>query len=183
MLATPEGIDLCDHTETLTELLPDEHDIRVGAEQIIQVADTGYLEESSDEGEDLDGESADLSDGHGSLNSATILLKQFLIRHRLTQSTLEDLLKLLHIYSSDPDMWPATVHLFNKQFKPFRYQIEFHYYCSYCLQSLQNDKVLHCINESCKKQFTSSGGISSFIELPLELQIANLLEHKTNNCS
>jgi len=171
---------LWDH-ETLTELLPDEHDIRVNAgEQIIEEADTVYSEESFDEFEQL-GKDLDHGNDHESRHtpcSATILLKQFSIRHQLTQNALEDLLKLLRIYSPNSDMWPATVYSFNKQFKPFSYQIELHYYCSSCLQSLPNDMVLHCTNTLCKKWFTGSNGISSFIELPLELQITNLLEHK-----
>ena len=56
--------------------------------------------------------------------------------------------------------------------------LEFHYFCSDCLQILPNCKMPCCPNESCKKCFESTGAVSSFIAVPLELQLINLIQRQ-----
>lgn len=151
--------------EVLTDLLPEE---------------PGISELHLDEGEE-DTDDLSVSDTVGSravVSSCSLLVKQYSVRHNLTQEALADLLKLLRLHSSTPSILPPSVYLFEKQFKPLKYPLHLHYFCSDCLQGLPDAQMACCPNESCKKSFNSTGAISSFIEMPLDLQLINLIQRE-----
>ena len=107
--------------------------------------------------------------------ACNVLLKQFSVRHNITQDALSDLLELLNIYSEK--QWPTSVYVFNKQFSHLLNIPINHYFCSYCYHSLPNDQVTRCLNEQCENELNEKGDISSFIELPLQPQFRKLMQH------
>ena len=113
------------------------------------------------------------------VSSCSLLVKQYSMRHGLTQEAVTDLLHLLQLYLPDPGILPSSLYLFEKQFRSLKYPVKFHYMCSYCSQCLPNDKVVHCPNQLCRKALKTVGEISSFIELPIDQQLINLLQRKS----
>lgn len=113
------------------------------------------------------------------ISSTSILVKQYSMRHNLTQQAVADLLQLLHLQShSSADTLPCSLYTFNKQFSKFKFPVNKHYFCSYCLQLLPNCQLCNCPNDICRASLTSKGAISSFLEMSLEAQLINLLQRK-----
>lgn len=78
--------------------------------------------------------------------SSSLLIKQYSVRHNLTQEALADLLRLLHLHCPSPNLLPASLYSFQKQFCSLQYPLTLHYYCSACLQDLPDCDVLKCPN-------------------------------------
>ena len=102
-----------------------------------------------------------------------IMIMQFKIRHNLTDQCLEDLLHLLKIHCPKPNHVPNSLYHFKKFFKESRYQIKYHYYCSRCLQNVDNSDST-CTNSSCGISLQGVGARCSFIEIPIESQLGIL---------
>ena len=58
-----------------------------------------------------------------------------------------------------------------------KFPLVFHYFCNNCMQDVSKD-AQHCPN--CKAALLSKGSRSTFVELPLELQLQNVLQSKTD---
>ena len=112
------------------------------------------------------------------VSPCSLLVKQYSLRHNLTQAALADLIQLLRLNSSTPDVLLPSVCLFEKQFQSLHYPLKIHYFCSVCLQLLPSSQIHQCPNDVCKTSFATVGAISSFIELPIELQLANMMRRK-----
>ena len=109
-------------------------------------------------------------------SESNVLLMQYIMRHNLTQEAISDLLKLLHIFMPKIDL-PSSVYMFNKPFMAMNFPLEFHYFCNNCMQDISKD-AQHC--PKCKATLLSKGSRSTFVELPLELQLQNVLQSKTD---
>ena len=154
--------------EPLTELLPEEpetHDV---------------LDLPSEDNEDVGDSPLQIVDNAAGcaavVSSCSVLVKKYSVHHNLTQEALADLLQLLRLYSSTPDILPQSLYLFEKQFESLKYPLTIHYFCSDCLQVIPNRHIQSCPNEFCRKSFQSVGAVSSFVEMPLQLQLINLLQ-------
>ena len=118
------------------------------------------------------------------ISPISLLAKQYSIRHNLSQEALSDLLQLLRLNcrSTESDIPPApSLFLFEKQFSYLQHPLTFQYMCSDCFQPLPTSKVSHCPNRCCKKDFTSVGAVSSFIEIPLQPQLRNIFKRELKN--
>jgi len=111
-------------------------------------------------------------------SSSSLLIKQYSVRHNLTQEALADLLKLLRLHCPTPNSLPISLYSFQKHFHSLQIPLTLHYYCSSCLQHLPNCEMLRCPNVTCGKGLKTPRAISSFIEMPLEQQIVTLMERK-----
>ena len=123
------------------------------------------------------------SSGPAAISPYTLLVKQYCMRHRLTQAALGDLLQLLRAVDSSAhggdDVLPVTlrsVSRFEKQFKPLSYAISCQYYCCDCLEKLPNKGIPRCPNEACQKVLNSASTVCTFIQIPLEEQLINLFQ-------
>lgn len=112
------------------------------------------------------------------ISPLNILIKQFSVRHNLTQKALDDLLQLLRLCSHDPSSIPASVYKLNKDFNKLQFPLKHHYFCNSCFQLLSDSRVANCTNIACRASLANNGTISSFIELSLEAQLVNILERK-----
>lgn len=110
--------------------------------------------------------------------SSSVLVMQFKMRHDLTQEALSDLLKLLSLHCPTPNHCLPSVYLFNKQFTTLESPVNHHYFCSSCLQEVENG-VDVCPNPSCSQDLEVQNGRSSFIEVPIEQQLKCVLERKS----
>ena len=72
---------------------------------------------------------------------------------------------------------PSSVYMFNKPFMAMNFPLAFHYFCNNCMQDISKD-AQHC--PKCKATLLSKGSRSKFVELPLELQLQNVLQSKTD---
>ena len=106
-------------------------------------------------------------------SASNILVMQFKVRHNLTDQSLEDLLRLLQLHCPKPNHVPNSLYHFKKFFRESRYQIKYHYYCSKCLQGVTSSDTT-CVNSACKITFEEIGAKCSFIEVPIESQLATL---------
>jgi len=108
--------------------------------------------------------------------SSSVLLMKYAMKHNLTREALADLLELMKLHCPSPNMCPSSLYHLNKHFKDLRYEATMHYFCSSCYQETNQDKV--CENQLCPKTLPETEPISSFIELPINLQIKCILERK-----
>ena len=111
-------------------------------------------------------------------DSSNLLIMQFKMRHNLTQEALADLLKLLQLHSPSPNHCLPSAYSFNKRFEGLKCPLRLHYFCTSCLQELAESDISECPNQSCARDLQVVGGKSSFIEVPIEQQLKNMLERK-----
>ncbi len=104
------------------------------------------------------------------LSTSKVMIMQYKIRHNLTDEGLADLLQLLRLHCPTPSHCVPSVYHFKKQFQNMKLPIKFHYFCSSCLQSV-DDADTCCKNLLCMSDFKDVGARSSFIEVPIELQL------------
>jgi len=109
--------------------------------------------------------------------ASNIMIMQFKMRHNLTDRSLEDLLHLLKIHCPKPNYVPNSIYHFKKFFRESRYEIKYHYYCSRCLQSVDLFDSF-CVNSLCKINLQEVSTRYSFIEIPIESQLAVLFARK-----
>ena len=103
-------------------------------------------------------------------SASHIIIMQFKICHNLTDQCLEDLLHILKIHCPKPNHVPNSLYHFKKFFRESRYQIKYHYFCSKCLQNIDNSDST-CANSSCGISLQEVGAKFSFIEIPIESQL------------
>ena len=106
-----------------------------------------------------------------------VLLMKFIMKHRITQEALTDLLKVLQLHCPSPNNLPTTIYYFKKQCKDLYYPINYHYFCSKCLAEVSIESEV-CKNSLCESIFKDVHSKSSFIEIPISLQLKCILERK-----
>lgn len=104
----------------------------------------------------------------------------FILRHNLTGTALEDLLKLFNVHF--PGSVPATSYLFNKAYGQYG-QYESHLYCSGCTNYIGKvNGQTQC--SVCHMTFEADINLkngSYFLVLNLSSQIKDILENSKNN--
>ncbi len=107
-----------------------------------------------------------------SVQQSSILIKKFTTRHNVSNEGLQDLLHLIKLHCPLPNKFSTSTYLFNQQFG--KISVEFLYFCGNCLESINIDTKI-CTNIACGKEVRIDGRLSSFIEVPISLQLERLL--------
>lgn len=171
--------DRCiDTTDFLTDLLPEESSVN----ELVGLCPFEEDHPTTDDSTMLDLVAHDTRCSRipPTLSSSSLLSMQCSMRHNLTEEALSDLLQVIKLCRNSQDSIPSTVYLFKKQFECLKYPLDFHYFCSRCLQLLSSNRLSLCPNECCNSNLSSTGAVSSFIELPLESQLVSLMQRKLN---
>lgn len=114
--------------------------------------------------------------------SSSTLLMKYKMRHNLTKEALSDLLQLIRLHLPSPNQYPSSLYIFQKQFLDLPYPFVFHSFCAKCLGTVTSERV--CVNQHCSNGVLDDNSISSFIELPVDLQLQIILKrmfHSTIN--
>lgn len=113
-----------------------------------------------------------------------LLIVTFAIRHSLTGLAIVDLLTLVSLHCALPNQCASSIALLKKFFMRLKNPIEFHYYCTFCMQyqglSLAEDKL--CRNRCCLKDLNKKENSSYFIIIPLMCQLRDLVQSKYYFC-
>ena len=103
---------------------------------------------------------------------AVVVVMSFVVRHKLTKRTINDLLRLLNIFLG------GTVALTRGYVDRFLQRVKYGYekklYCSNCLAAV-DEGMTFCSVTGCHKDLTKDGAVSYFITVPLLAQISALL--------
>lgn len=108
---------------------------------------------------------------------SSIMMMNLKMKHNLTDTCVEDILKLIKFHCPTPNNCVRSVYLLKKFFQESKYPVVYHYYCDKCYTEVCNSDSV-CPNMCCKQVMTSNEGKSSFIEVPIEDQLKNLLGRK-----
>ena len=165
-----------EYSDLITHALPITHEILDAEEDGTEIAETD-LGESEMHNDSSHHENKLYRDAPISTASSSVLLMKFIMKHRITQEALTDLLKVLKLHCPSPNNLPSTVYHFKKQFKDLQYPIIYHYFCSKCLAEVSTESTV-CNNTFCKSTLTEPHTKSSFIEVPIDLQLKCILERK-----
>ena len=99
------------------------------------------------------------------------------MKHNLTMEALADLLQVVKLHCPSPNNIPSTLFHFKKRFQDLQYTVQYHFYCNACLTEVpENCEV--CSNQDCCYNFAEAKSLSSFIELPVGLQLKSILSRK-----
>ena len=112
--------------------------------------------------------------------SSSVLIMKYTMKHNLTREALGDLLSLLKLHCPSPNTCPSTLYHFKKHFQDLQYKPIMHNFCNNCFQEItvnvsESVGSATCTNSLCKNDLTEKS-LSSFIELPVELQLKSILE-------
>ena len=108
---------------------------------------------------------------------SNVILMKFVMKHRITQEALSDLLKVLQLHLPSPNNAPFTLYHFRKNFTDLQYPVIYHHFCSKCLMPASLETEV-CENTLCKSVFSERYSKSNFIEIPIHLQLKCILERK-----
>ncbi len=111
-----------------------------------------------------------------SLEASNITIMHYKMRHNLTDQAVSDLLALLSLHCSSSNTYSSSLHHLKKNFDHFPTIIN-HYYCSACFQSA-DESTKTCTNALCGRDLSCLEGRSSFIEVPIEMQLKSLFKRK-----
>lgn len=105
-----------------------------------------------------------------------LLILSFSLRHSLTASAVEDLLKLLNVFLPSGNILPKSLHLLRKLFHDPSESLNVHIFCNNCRTYVPKNNV-HCpecneINDP-KRNITEG---SYYISLSIEDQLRNILQ-------
>ena len=137
----------------------------------------------SENHECISGHAASVLYGGSSLTvpASSIMMMNLKIKHNLTDTCMEDVLKLIKFHCPTPNNCIRSVYLLKKNFQESKYPVIYHYYCDKCYMEVCSTDS-ECPNACCQQSMTPSEGRSSFIQLPVENQLKNLLGRKTLTC-
>lgn len=110
--------------------------------------------------------------------ASSIMMMNLKMKHNLTDTCMEDILKLIKFHCPTPNNCVRSVYLLKKNFKESKYPVIYHYYCDKCYTEVCSTDS-ECPNACCQQSMAPSEGRSSFIEVPVENQLKNLLGRKT----
>jgi len=107
---------------------------------------------------------------------AMVLILSFSLRHSLTASAVEDLLKLLNVFLPSSNILPESLHLFRKIFHNPSESLNVHLFCNIC-QTYLSKNNMHCpecneINDP--KKNIAEGNF--YISLSIEDQLRDILQ-------
>ena len=111
------------------------------------------------------------------ISMAVVLIMSFVVRHKLTKRTIDDLLKLLNIFFGGA--LSLTRSVIDKYVEDVKYALEKHYFYSKCLCAVEEDCTL-CPITGCHNDLEQEGARCYFITLPLIQQLSNLLQNQSS---
>ena len=107
-------------------------------------------------------------------SASSVLIMKYAMKHKLTREAIADLLQIVKLHCPSPNNIPSSLFHFKKQFKDFQYPIKYHYFCNTCLSEVPKSGEF-CTNHDCNHSFAETNSLSSFIELPIGLQLKTIL--------
>ena len=110
-------------------------------------------------------------------SASRVLIMKYTMKHKLSREALADLLQILKLHCPFPNNVPSSLFHFTKHFKDFQYPVKYHYFCNTCLSEVPENAEC-CSNQDCSYSFAEGFSKSSFIELPIGLQLKSILERK-----
>ena len=109
--------------------------------------------------------------------ASNVVIMKYAMKHNLTMEALADLLQVVKLHCPSPNNIPSTLFHFKKRFQDLQYPVQYHFYCNACLTEVpENCEV--CSNQDCCYNFAEAKSLSSFIELPVGLQLKSILSRK-----
>ena len=106
--------------------------------------------------------------------ASNVVIMKYAIKHNLTMDALADLLQLVKLHCPSPNNVPSSLYYFKKHFQELQYPVTYHYFCNACLMEISKNSEV-CSNQECSAEIKS---LSSFIELPVGLQLKTILSRK-----
>ena len=105
---------------------------------------------------------------------SALLVMAVVLRHSLMGEALNDILKLIWLHCLGSSEAVRSMNALKKCFCNLSLPLTFHWYCSYCfmLVDKKHDKI--CPNSFCRKDFSVSGSLSFFVEVPIMEQVKKL---------
>lgn len=157
---------------------PDEPEEPEESDEFEESSEHPRSSEQSEMPTDSDSSSLLLYEGSQlTVSASSILIMQYKTKHNLTNEAVGDLLQLLKLHCPTPNKCYRSLYLFKKQFLKMKLPSVFHYFCTSCSWTLRPNTSC-CPNQSCARDLTQSGAISSFIELSIETQLQKILQRK-----
>ena len=102
---------------------------------------------------------------------SALLVMAVVIRHSLTGQALNDILKLIWLHCLASSEFLRSINKLKKCFCDISSPMTFHWHCSYCFMLVDKNKENCCPNSFCRKDFTASGSLTFFVEVPIVQQI------------
>ena len=114
------------------------------------------------------------------IGSTIVLVVLFTIKYNLAADAIGHLLSLLSLILPAGHILPTTLNNFKNYFRNIRNPLVFHYYCSFCLTYVSQNKDTEtlCPNGGCLKDLTAKGALSYFIEIPIIHQLRTFFSRK-----
>lgn len=105
---------------------------------------------------------------------SALLVMAVVLRHSLTDQALNDILKLIWLHCLGSSEAVRSMNALKKCFCNLSSPLTFHWYCSYCfmLVDKKHDKISS--NSFCREDFSVSGSLSFFVEVPIMEQVKKL---------
>ena len=154
--------------------------------EVVSPEETPSYVQAEEEGDEEDMQNLENSDqvhqgaqlySHAPITTmcSRVILMKFIMKHRITQEALADLLQVLQLHLPSPNNAPSTLYHFRKEFKDLQYPLIYHHFCNKCLMPASMETEV-CENILCKSSFSERH--SNFIEIPIHLQLQCILERK-----
>lgn len=106
---------------------------------------------------------------------SALLVMAVVLRHSLTGQALNDILKLIWLHCLSSSEFLRSINTLKKCFCNLSSPLTFHWYCSYCFLLVdKNNRDKFCPNSFCSKDFSVSGSLSFFVEVPIMDQLRKL---------
>ena len=102
---------------------------------------------------------------------SALLVMAVVICHSLTGQALNDILKLIWLHCLGSSEFLRSINELKKCFCDLSSPMTFHWYCSSCFMLVDKNKEKCCPNSFCRKDFTVSGSLTFFVEVPIIQQI------------
>lgn len=105
---------------------------------------------------------------------SALLVIAVVLRHSLTGQALNDILKLVWLHCLGSGETLRSINALKKCFCDFSSPLTFHWYCSNCFMLVDKNNEKVCPNSFCGKDFSVSGSLSFFVEVPIFVQLQKL---------
>ena len=105
---------------------------------------------------------------HLTVGISALLVMAVVLRHSLTGQALNDILKLIWLHCLGSSEFLRSINTLKRCFFNLSSPLTFHWYCSYCFMLVdKNNLEKFCPNSFCRKDFSVSGSLSFFVEVPI----------------
>lgn len=115
---------------------------------------------------------------HLTIGISALLVIAVVICHSLTGQALNDILKLIWLHCFGSSEFVRSINEFKKCFCNISLPMTFHWYCSFCFTLVDKNKEKCCPNSLWRKDFTVSGSLTFFVEVPIVQQIKRFSQRR-----